>query len=155
MQKAAEALLGSATQVLVFGDLAKTGNQQFLAANVVPKTPKDTVVGLVVTRAVIAEHDGEKWKEILRCDEHLKNTRGFLGLTPLEPITGWKLQYEQDPAKGLTLYFQPVKGMSDPHVLPIGVQWNPETKRYQSLDRSYQHFLTEAQSLETMRSVLR
>ena len=27
--------------------------------------------------------------------------------------------------------------------LPIGVRWNPQTKRYQSLDRTYEHFLLE------------
>src|SRR5208283_2089575 len=51
MQDATKALLGSEAQVLLFGDLAKTGKQQFLAANVVPNTPKSTVAGMVITRA--------------------------------------------------------------------------------------------------------
>jgi hypothetical protein len=57
--------------------------------------------------------------------------------------------------KGLELYFTPIKGTIDSHVLPIGVRWNPATKRYQSLDRNYEHFLLEATALEDARSVLR
>lgn len=155
VQNAAEQLLGSETKVLAFGDLAKSGKQQFLAANVVPKTPKNDIVGMIVTRVVIAEKDGDNWTEILHCDEHLKNEKGYLGLTPLEPVTGWRLQFEQDQQKGLTLYMTPVKGMADAHVLPIGIQWNPQAKRYQSLDRTYEHFLQEAPSLSNARSQLR
>lgn len=155
VQAGANALLGSETTVLLFGDLAKTGRQQFLAANVVPKTPKNTIPGTVVTRAVIAEKQGNQWDELFRCDEYLKNSKGFLGMTPLEPVAGWRLQYEQDPEKGLALYLTPVKGVEDRHVLPIGVRWNPAAKRYQSLDRSYEHFLLEAPSLGNTRSQLR
>ena len=155
IQAAADALLGSETKVLVYGDLAKTGKQQLLVANVVPKTPKDSITGTIVTRAVIAENDDGIWTEVFRCDEHLKNGKGFLGMTPIEPVTGWRLQFEQDPVLGLTLYLTPVKGMDDRHVLPIGVRWNPKTKRYQSLDRTYEHFLSESPTLSTMRSQLK
>jgi hypothetical protein len=146
IQSAAQSLLGVETQVLVFGDLAKNGNQQFLAANVVPKTPTNNLPGTIVTRAVIAEKQDGQWSEIFRCDEHLKNAKGYLGLTPLSQVTGWRVQYEQDPVKGLQLYFTPLKG-ADPHVLSIGVRWNPLTKRYQSLDRNYERFLLEAPAL--------
>jgi hypothetical protein len=155
MQAAAQNLLGKETQVLVFGDLAKTGKQQFLAANVVPKTPKNDIPGTIVTRAVLAEETDGKWSELLRCDEYLKNAKGYLALTPLAAVAGWKVQYDQDPIKGIQLYFTPIKGPADPHVLPIGIAWNPATKRYQSLDLSYQHFLMEKPSLDTARSVLR
>lgn len=155
IQSAATNLLGSETQVLLFGDLAKNGKQQFLAANVVPKTPKNNLPGTIITRAVVVENTDGKWTEILRCDEHLKNEKGFLGLTPLVPVTGWRLQYEQSEDKGLQLYFTPLKGITDSHVLPIGVRWNPATKRYQSLDRTYEHFLLEAPSLEAARTTLR
>jgi len=104
---------------------------------------------------VIAENDGGQWQEVFRCDEHLKNAKGYLGMTPIEPVSGWRLQFEQDPAKGLTLYLTPVKGMEDKHVLPIGVRWNSKTKRYQSLDRTYEQFLGESPSLTTQRSQLR
>ena len=157
MQAAAQNLLGKETQVLVFGDLAKTGKQQFLAANVVPKTPKNQLPGTIVTRAVVAEKTGDQWSELLRCDEYLKNSKGYLALTPLAPVAGWRVQYDQDPVKGIQLYFTALTGAgaSDPHVLPIGIAWNPATKRYQSLDRTYEHFLLETPSLSTARSVLR
>jgi hypothetical protein len=157
IQAAAQSLLGTETQVLLFGDLAKTGKQQFLAANVVPKTPKNNnIAGTIITRAVIGENDDGSWKEIFRCDEHLKNTKGFLALTPLSPITGWRIQYEQNPVLGLQLYFTPVQNAGDPHVLPIGVRWNPKAQRYQSMDRSYEHFLNEGATLAgTPRSTLR
>ncbi|HKN73563.1 MAG TPA: hypothetical protein VJW94_00195 [Candidatus Acidoferrum sp.] len=155
MQAAAQNLLGKETQVLVFGDLAKTGKQQFLAANVVPKTPKNDIPGTIVTRAVLAEETDGKWSELLRCDEYLKNAKGYLALTPLSAVAGWKVQWDQDPIKGIQLYFTPIKSGADKHVLPIGIAWNPTTKRYQSLDLTYEHFLMEKPSLDTARSVLR
>lgn len=157
MQAAARNLLGKETQVLIFGDLAKTGKQQFLAANVVPKNPKNPMPGTIVTRAVLAEKTGDEWSELLRCDEYLKNSKGYLAMTPLESVAGWRVQYDQDPVKGIQLYFTPIKGAgaSDPHLQPIGVAWNPATKRYQSLDRTYEHFLLETPSLSPARSVLR
>jgi hypothetical protein len=155
IQDAAKHLLGSDAQVLLVGDLAKNGKRQFLAANVVPKTPKNNIPGTVVTRAVIAQDDDGKWTELLRVDEHLKNPKGYLGLTPLDSINGWRLQYEQNAEKGLQLYFTPLKVNGDTHVLPVGVRWNPATNRYQSLDASYEHFLKESTSLQNVRSTLR
>jgi len=155
IQAAAASLLGSESQILAFGDLAKNGKQQFLVANVVPKTPTNNLPGTIVTRVVVAQNTDGKWEEVLRCDEHLKNQKGYLGLTPLVPISGWRLQYEQSEMKGLELYFTPLKGTTDSHVLAIGVRWNPETKRYQSLDRNYEHFLLESPSIQDARSVLR
>jgi len=155
VQSAADSLLGKETTVLLFGDLAKNGKQQFLAANVVPKSTKNELPGTIVTRAVVAGNEDGKWTEILRCDEHLKNQKGFLPGTPIGGVTGWRLAYEQDPEKGLALYFTPLKGAVDTHTLPIGIRWNPDTKRYQSLDRSYEHFLNEAASLSTAHSNLR
>jgi hypothetical protein len=157
IQAAAQSLLGTETTVLLYGDLAKTGNQQFLAANVVPKTPKnENIAGTIVTRAVVGENQDGKWSEIFRCDEHLKNAKGFLALTPLSSVAGWRIQYEQDPVRGLQLYFTPVQTSADPHVLPIGVRWNPKVKRYQTMDRNYEQFLNESPTLSgTPRSRLR
>jgi hypothetical protein len=155
IQDAAKHLLGSDAQVLLVGDLAKNGKRQFLAANVVPKTPKNNMPGTVVTRAIVAQDDDGKWTELLRVDEHLKNQKGYLGLTPLDSINGWRLQYEQNPGKGLQLYFTPLKVNGDTHVLPVGVRWNPATQRYQSLDATYEHFLKESASLQNVRSTLR
>ena len=155
IQDATKSLLGSGAQVLLYGDLAKTGKQQFLAANVVPNTPKSTIAGTVVTRAVIAENEDGKWVELVRCDEHLKNGKGYLALTPLQAVSGWKLQYENSTEEGLSVYLTPVQAGASGHTLPIAVRWNPATKRYQSMDYSYTHFLSEAPSLENPRSTLR
>ncbi len=155
IQSAADATLGAEAKVLVYGDLAKNGKQQVLVANVVPKTPKDNITGTIITRAVIAQNEDGKWEEVFRGDEHLKNAKGYLGMTPIEPVSGWRLQFEQDPVLGLTLYLTPVKGMEDKHVLPIGVRWNPKTKRYQSLDRTYEQFLLESPTLSHARSQLK
>jgi hypothetical protein len=154
-QDAAASLLGSDAQVLLFGDLAKNGQKQVLAANVLPNTPKSVIAGTIVTRAVVAQFEDGRWVEQLRCDEYLKNGKGYLGLTPLQPVTGWKLQYENTPDIGLSLYFTPVKTGSTERTLPIAVRWNPATKRYQSMDTSYQKFLPEAPTLENQRSTLR
>jgi hypothetical protein len=155
VQSAADTLLGKETTVLLFGDLAKNGKQEFLAANVIPKSTKNNLPGTIITRAVLAENNSGQWSEILRCDEHLKNQKGFLPGTPIGGVTGWRLAFEQDGEKGLALYFTPLKGAVDTHTLPIGVRFNTQTKRYQSLDRSYEHFLNEAPSLDTARSTLR
>lgn len=153
VKSAAESLLGKESQVLLFGDLAKNGKQQFLAANVVPKNPKNATLGTVVTRTVIAQNEDGKWMEIFRCDEYLKNAKGFLAGTPLGSVSGWRIQYEQSAEKGLQLYLTPMSAGS--HAQPIAVGWNPAVKRYQSLDRSYEHFLSESSTLEPARSVLR
>src|SRR5215475_12651153 len=154
IQSAAEGSLGSETTVLAYGDLAKTGAQQILIANVLPKTPKDNITGIIVSRAAIVENQKDRWMQIFLCDEYLKNSKGYLGMTPIEPVSAWRIQHEQDPVKGLTVYLTPVKGISDSHVLPIAVQWNPKTKRYQSLDRSYQQFLLESPALSHVRTRL-
>ncbi len=155
IQDAAHALLGSDAQVLLFGDLSKTGTEQFLAANVVPNTPKSTVAGTVVTRAVVAENVNGQWTELVRADEYLKNQKGYLALTPLQAVQGWKLQYENSPEQGMSLYFTPIKQGAAEKTLPIAVRWNPATKRYESMDMTYQHFLGESPSLGSPRSSLR
>lgn len=154
IQAAADAFLGKETTVLTFGDLAKTGNRQFLAANVVPKTPKNSLPGTIVTRAVLAEESGGSWHELVRCDEHLKNEKGYLGGSPIEAVAGWRIQFENNAIEGFHLYLTPVKGTDDPHVLPLAVRWNEKVKRYQTLDRNYEHFVPEATSLGPARSHL-
>src|SRR5256886_4088849 len=151
IQSASQSLLGSESQVLLFGDLAKNGKQEFLAANVVPKTPTNNLPGTIVTRVVVAENTDGQWAEVLRCDEHLKNQKGFLGLTPLAPVTGWRLQYEQNGEKGLQLYFTPLKGAIDSHNLPIGVRWKPQTKPHPSLYPAHPHYPLQSPSLQDAR----
>jgi hypothetical protein len=157
VQKAAELALGSETEVLAYGDLSRSGPQQILAINRLKAAPPGvSVEGTLLTRAVILENARSSWKQIFLCDEHLKNTKGFLGGTPLAPVNGWRLQYEQHE-KGLEMYFTPImspKGEGG-HVLPVGVRWNPKAKRYQSLDRTFENFLGELPSLETPESQIR
>ena len=153
--QAAESALGAEVEVLSFGDLAHSGRQQILAANRLQKTPSGVVPGLLVTRVVILEKDGEKWNEAFRADEHLKNPNGYLGATPLAPVTGWRLQYEQHPDTGLVMYFTPIERPAGGYLQTIGVRWNPKVKRYQSLDRNFEQFLSEVPSLEKVELPLR
>ena len=155
LQDVAKALLGAESEVIVFGDLAHTGQQQALIVNRLAKTPQGAVPGLLITRAVVVEQDGRKWKEALRCDEHLKNPNGYLGATPLVPVTGWRLQHEQTAQNGLVLYFTPLEMAGASHIPTIGVRWNPQVKRYQSLDRNFEQFLGEVPTLETPTQRLR
>jgi hypothetical protein len=155
IQKAAEAALGSDTEVLLYGDLAKNGSRQILAVNRIKATPQMAMPGTVITRGVILENIGGTWKEILRCDEHLENPKGFLGNIPLAPVNGWRLQYEQDNDKGLLLYFTPAANPKGARALPVEVRWNANAKRYQSMDRNFENFLYELPALETPESQVR
>ncbi len=149
IQQVAEGALGSETEVLVFGDLAKTSRQEILAINRLKKAPTGAVPGIHLSRAVVVENDGGTWKQVFLCDEHLKNPSGFLGATPLAPVTGWRLQYEQSADKGLVMYFTPLERPAGGYVQTIGVRWNPKVKRYESLDRNFEQFLGEIPALET------
>jgi hypothetical protein len=155
IQKAAETALGSETEVLLYGDLAKNGARQILAVNRAKSTPQMTMPGTVITRGVILENVGGTWKEILRCDEHLENPKGFLGNIPLAPVNGWRLQFEQDNDKGLLLYFTPAADPKGARMLPVEVRWNAKAKRYQSMDRNFENFLYELPALETPESQVR
>lgn len=154
IQTAADAALGTDTDVLVFGDLAKNGHQQILAVNRVKASERTAIAGIAAMRLAVLENDGGTWKEIFRCDEHLKNTHGFMGGTPLSPVNGWRLQYEQNAEKGLQMYFTPIAKPAGGYIQTIGVRWNPQVKRYQSLDRNYEQFLGEVPALDTPQSQL-
>lgn len=152
IQTAAESDLGSEAEVLAFGDLAKNGRTQALVVNRLKTTPQGTVPGTLVSRAAIIEREDGQWKEIFRCDEHLKNTKGYLGGTPLAGVPSWRLQSEQKEDKGLQMYFTPLARPAGGYVQTLEVRWNPEVKRYQSLDRNFEHFLTELPAIETPQS---
>jgi hypothetical protein len=154
LQGAASAVLGADAEVIAFGDLAKTGNQHILVINRIKKSPTNVVPGILLMRAAILSQQDGKWSELLHVDEHLKNTNGFLAATPVSPVTGWRLQFEQDAEKGLLLYFTPLQQPAGGTLQTIGVRWNPKVKRYQSLDRTYKLFLGEAPALEKIKSYL-
>jgi len=155
IQAAAEAALGSETEVLAFGDLAKNGKQQIFAVNRLKSTPQGVMPGTLVSRAVVLENDASKWKEVFRCDEHLQNPKGYLGGTPLASVAAWRLQSEQHEDKGLQMYFTPLAKPAGGYIETIGIRWNPELKLYESLDRSYEHFLGETKNLATPESQVR
>lgn len=155
VQSAAEAALGAETEVLAYGDLSKNGHQQALAVNRFKVAPERAAPGILVTRTVVIENDDGTWKEIFLCDQHLKNPSGYLGATPLAPVNGWRLQFEQDQEKGLQMYFTPLAQPQGGYIVTIGVRWNPKVKRYQSLDKGFQQFLGELPALEMPESQVR
>jgi hypothetical protein len=155
VQAAAEGALGSETEVLAFGDLARNGKQQVFAVNRLKATPQGVMAGTLVSRAVVVENDGGQWKEMFRCDGHLQNPKGYLGGTPLAPVAAWRLQFEQHEDKGLQIYFTPLAKPAGGYIETTGVRWNPERKLYESLDRTYEHFLGETRNLESPESQVR
>jgi hypothetical protein len=83
---------------------------------------------------------------VFRCDEHLKNPRGFLAGTPTGAVSSWELRWNQDAEHGLTLYLTPaMKGSGVER--RTRVRWNGAVKRYQTMDDK-QNFLGETSALE-------
>ena len=167
-QRVAEAVLGEQAEVVARGDLAGNGSQQLLVVNRFEKGARGDVVpgnssAMFVTRAVIVEKkDDGKWAEVLRCDEHLKNPRGYLGGSPAAPVTGWRLEFTRDTDHGLVLRFTPAgageqraSGEPEAEGRTIAVRWNTRAKRYQSLNQSHKGYLGEVPTLETPQSILR
>lgn len=155
IQKAAESDLGSEAEVLVYGDLAKNGKTQALVVNRLKTTPKTVVPGILLSRASVIEKDDGHWKEIFRCDGHLKNEKGYLARNPLADVGSWRLQYEQNHEKGLEMYFTPLSRPAGGYIQTLGILWNPEAKRYQTMDPAYNNFLTEQPTLEIPQSPVR
>jgi hypothetical protein len=151
----AEAALGMQAEVMAHGDLAGNGLEQMLVVN----RPQHASGGgmaagdpvrIFVTRATIIQKDSGRWTEVLRCDEHLKNPNGYLGGSPIEPVTGWQLEIAPNARQGFEMKFTPAdEGRT------ITVRWNTKTKRYQSLDPSHERYLIEAPTLATPQSILR
>jgi len=149
----ARGMLGSDAEVIAWGDLALNGHQEVLAVNHIYSQGAASA-GLVISRLSISENDGGKWKEVLRCDEHLKNTNGFLGGAPLADISAWRMQYAKDPKLGLMMFFTPYNQGPSVLATTVEVRWNPEAKRYQAMDANHENFIGEASSLEPVRRKL-
>jgi hypothetical protein len=166
-QQIAEAVLGRQAEVIAHGDLARNGSEQLLVVNrfnsaIGGHTQAGHSSAIFVTRAVIVEKDDGKWTEVLRCDEHLKNTRGYVGGAPAAPVTGWRLVVNPDTGQGLELEFAPAvageessSSNREASGRTISIRWNTKTKRYQSLDQSHKGFLGEVPTLETPQSILK
>ena len=166
----AEASLGKESEVLAHGDLALSGHEQLLIANRfhpadAPSNGAGKSAPVFVTRAALLEKNDGRWKEILRCDEHLKNPNGYLGGFSKARASGWRLDYTQDAQAGLEMKFVPTDALA-PASAPSGssaappnqyldVRWNKSTKRYQSFDQSHERYLNEIPTLETPESSLR
>jgi hypothetical protein len=148
VDQVAQKLFGSDTDVIAYGDLAKSGSEQALIVNKVKITPETMAPGLLVTRAAIIEKEGKSWNEVLLVDEHLKNPKGFLGGQPISPVDGWRVQKESDPKNGLELYFTPLQKPAGGYTETYEIRWNPKVKRYETLDRNFENFLGELPSLE-------
>ncbi len=148
VQQVAQKLFGLETDVIAYGDLAKNGKEEAFIVNKVKITPETMAPGLLVMRAAIIERDGGAWDEVLLVDEHLKNPKGFLGGQPISAVDGWRVQKEEDPKNGLQLYFTPLHKPAGGYIQTYGIRWNPEVKRYETMDRSFQNFLRELPSLE-------
>jgi hypothetical protein len=155
IESVAQSVLGSEAEPLLWGDLARTGREQVLVANRLKAARKDVAPGILVTRVALVSKEEGKWVELFRCDEHLKNPKGYLAGTPLSPVSGWRLQYEQDNQKGFSMYFTPLARPAGGYIQTTGVRWNPASKRYQSLDRNFEKFQGETPALETVESQLR
>jgi hypothetical protein len=165
-QQVADAALGKQAEIAAHGDLARNGSEQLLVVNRFEKaargdTDPKNPSAIFVTRAVIVEKDDGKWAEVLRCDEHLKNPRGYLGGSPAARVTGWRLELKPDTGQGLELRFTPAAAGEDRSSdavetgRTIAVRWNTRVKRYQSLDQSHKGYLGEVPALETPQSILR
>jgi hypothetical protein len=171
IQTVANKLLGSSAEVLAFGDLAHNGHEQALVINRVIATPRAAretappeTDGVPFTRAAVIERDGARWIQVLRCDEHLTNPKGFLAGAPLSPVTGWRVRSgtqfgngsdKKDDAAQASFYFSPLDVQDAARAPTIAVRWNPKVNRYQVVDRTSQQFLGELESLETPASTLR
>jgi hypothetical protein len=167
-RKIAEAALGKQAEVIAHGDLARNGLEQVLVVNRFAKSMGGGAVAapsstIFITRAAVLEKNDGKWSEVLRCDEHLKNPQGYLGGTPVERANGWRLEYTADKNLGLEMKFTPVNldagnpeaGTGEAAGRTVVVRWNRKAKRYQSLDRSHEGYLSEAPTLETPQSILK
>lgn len=143
----AKNFFGPDAEVLAFGDLALDGGEQILVANPMPGAPRDASTGITVARAAILDKQGDRWKEIFRCDEYLTNEKGFLIGAPTSPADGWRMQYAQDATSGLELRFAEATAGANQSATYV-VRWNPKVKRYECVDKKSGRFLGEMPSLE-------
>ena len=162
----ADATLGKQSEILAQGDLAQNGREQLLVVNRFRKDALDGVSGssaIFITQAAVLEKNGDKWAEVLLCDEHLKNPNGYLGGVPWERVAGWRIELSQDAARGLEMSFTPADEAGIENV-PSGrvraqhsviVRWNKAAKRYQSFDRPHGRYLPDLPALEAQPSTLK
>ena len=86
-REVADASLGKQAEILARGNLAQNGREQVLVINrfsAGAQASKESASSspIFVTRAAILEKNDGKWAQVLLCDEHLKNPKGYLGRFP-------------------------------------------------------------------------
>lgn len=156
VQAMAEKLFGPKVRVLLTGDLAHNGRYQVLVLDPRAASAGVSASSVAFWRAAILQKENTGWREVLRCDEYLKNSSGYLRGTPRAPVTGWQLQVSApDDKRGRELSFTPLQGQDIVPVPAIQVRWNPKVDRYQSFDVASKTFLGELPLLETPASELR
>jgi len=169
-REVADASLGKQAEILARGNLAQNGREQVLVINrfsAGAQASKESASSsaIFVTRAAILEKNDGKWAQVLLCDEHLKNPKGYLGGSPAARVNGWRLEYSQDERNGLEMRLTPAEKVdalnanteerSKARNATLDVRWNKNAKRYQSFDQSHERYLNEVPSLETPQSTLR
>ena len=166
----ADASMGKQSEILAQGDLALNGREQLLVVNRVTfmdpaKQRSSSASPAFIRRAAVLEKNDGKWSQILLCDEHLKNTNGYLGGLPRDRIEGWQLAFTMSATQGLEMSFTPANHLGVENTsaddAPQGTQptfvvrWNKNLKRYQSLDKSHERYLGEVPALEAPESILK
>ncbi len=149
-QAVGDAALGVASEILATGELAGNGTVQILA---IQGEPTGDSAQRKIWRAALMEKRGDRWQELLRADQHLKNGNGYLGATPAEGAAGWMLRLEQG-SRGTTFFFTPLAagGVSRQ---PIPVRWNRAVGRYQAMDATGKRFLPDRATLGPVEMDLR
>jgi hypothetical protein len=157
-QRIADAALGKQAEILDRGDLARNGQEQLLVINRYSAGPKNESAARI-TRAVVLEKNDGKWREVFRCDEHLKNPYGYL-VAAATTVTGWDLALGRDSGGMFEMDFTPAP---DAHTgerkevknRTFVVRWNTKENRYQAYDRSQKRYLKETTALEMPESNLK
>ncbi|HUK29714.1 MAG TPA: hypothetical protein VLV89_01285 [Candidatus Acidoferrum sp.] len=151
----AHGALGRDAEALAWGDLPGDGRKQVLAVNRTGKAEGTPGEEFMFTRMTVAENVSGSWSEVLLCDEHLKNEKGYLIGSPGEAISKWKMSFVKDPSKGLVMTITPMGEGSDAKGKTLHVRWNPAVMRYQAFDPATDKFTGEVASVEIIQRPLR
>lgn len=163
--QAAQAALGGDAEVLVFGALGGAGTQQVVAINRLRSAASAVETGAPAAGSNVTETDATRvsvlnkengaWSEVLRGDEYLKNSQGYLRGAPVVPASGWRVEIEPQTDRGRVLRFTPLAPPAAVKYGAVAVAWNPKAKRYQTMDRKSGQFLGEMSALEMPNAKIR
>jgi hypothetical protein len=151
----AHGALGREGEALAWGDLPGDGRKQVLVVNRTGKAERTPCEDFMFTRMTVVENTSGSWTEVLLCDEHLKNDKGYLIGSPSEAIFRWKMSFVKDPSKGLMMTITPMGEGSEAKGKTLHVRWNPAVMRYQAFDPATDKFTGEVASVEIIQRPLR